>query len=152
MYILNLILPTFLLFSFVWWIAIVAIVGNFIIDAGIYRWYLSSFRGTYLYQWKYIWRAYGLGFLADFIGAGVLILLYSVPNSHINYFYIFDTWYNTLVHIVVVAMTGIILFYFNKINLKKSGLEESDINKLSLIMAIVTAPYTFLIPASVFGW
>lgn len=152
MYILNIILPTFMFFLFSWVIAIISIIGNFIIDAGIYHIYIEKFSSRFIYKWKYIWRAYGLGFLADFIGAAILVFLYSVTHNHINYFQIYDSWYNILVHLIIVGLSGYLVYVFNRLNLKNSGLELKDQFRLSLSMAIITAPYTFLLPAALFGY
>lgn len=152
MYILNIILPVWMFFMFSWWIFLISVVGNFIIDYGIYELFLRRVKERIIYKWKYIWRAYLLGFGADLIVAFMLIGLYALPNSGINYFTIYDNPLSIVVHIAALILTGFIIYFFNKLNLKKSGLSTLNIHRLSLIMAILTAPFTFLIPSGIFNW
>ena len=152
MYIYNIILPVWMFFLFSWWIFLAAIVGNFVIDYGIYEIYIRKTGVVLSYKWKYIWRAYLFGFLADFIGAALLFFLYEMYWLRIDFYRIYNSPQSIIAHIIVVVLVGVIIYFLNKWNLKRSEFSTIEIHRLALIMAIVTAPFTFLIPASLFGY
>ncbi len=77
------------------------------------------------------------GFLADIIGAGLLLLVCYL-------FELSDEIYITLPAMVISAILIFVFDYF--ISFKK--FDKKNRLKLSIIYAVVTAPYTFLIPMS----
>jgi hypothetical protein len=77
------------------------------------------------------------GFLADIIGAGLLLLVCYL-------FELTDEIYITLPAMVISAILIFAFDYF--ISFKK--FDKKNRLKLSIIYAVVTAPYTFLIPMS----
>ena len=77
------------------------------------------------------------GFLADIIGAGLLLLVCYL-------FELNDEIYITLPAMVISSILIFVFDYF--ISFKK--FDKKNRLKLSIIYAVVTAPYTFLIPMS----
>ena len=88
---------------------------------------------------KNILKIFGFGFLSDIIGS--LILLAMV---YLEFGVMGDEWYLTVPTLFIAS--GLIFIFNYFITFRK--LDFKTRLKLSLIMAIVTAPYTFLIPSS----
>lgn len=151
----NLIFPIFIMILIPPYV-LVAIVGNLIIDALIIttvlkmNGYYTKLDGRTIKI--SILKIFGLGFLADIIGITVLIVLYGFFEPTINYFYIWDNPISIIVHFIVIGLTGVLIFYFNKFIFKRLYINEIVVFRLALSMAIITAPWTFLIPAEIFNW
>ncbi len=112
-----------------------------------------------------ILKVWIFGFLADFIGTGIMLLSNIIE---FDYNTPFGEWWNhkianavslnpfksiyaVLWVTICVVITAMIIYLFNyKVALKKSSLEEEQKKKLALSLAIFTAPYTFYIPTAWF--
>ena len=99
---------------------------------------------------KHILPVWGIGFLSDFIGAGLIFLIYliyvEIPglDSIMNPILFPGT---TLISIPGVALAGWLIYFLNKkLTFRRSALDPQVIHKLCLHLAIFTAPYTMLIP------
>ena len=101
--------------------------------------------------WKrHILPVWGIGFLSDLIGAGLVFLIYLVVAESP----LVDTWMNpvlfpgtTIISIPGVVLAGVMIYILNKkLTFRKSALDPAVIHKLCLHLAIFTAPYTMLIP------
>ena len=81
-----------------------------------------------------IWKAWGFGFLADFLAAGVLLPFHIyAPFSSVGAF-LFAT--------VGVVLAGVLIYFFHiRFVWKGILLEEGKKKKIALGMAILTAPY-----------
>ena len=99
---------------------------------------------------KHILPVWGIGFLSDLIGAGLVFLIYlAVAESPLV-----DTLMNpvlfpgtTIISIPGVILAGFMIYILNKkLTFRKSTLDAAVIHKLCLHLAIFTAPYTMLIP------
>ena len=99
---------------------------------------------------KHILPVWGIGFLSDLIGAGLVFLIYlAVAESPLV-----DTFMNpvlfpgtTIISIPGVILAGFMIYFLNKkLTFRKSALDAAVIHKLCLHLAIFTAPYTMLIP------
>lgn len=170
----NLILPPYLLMVFVPWLALLSIVGNFIIDSIvliIISFIVFKNYDRYFYK-RNIWKVWLLGFFADFVGA-----FYLFSGSQLGYVYInkeqqidsgfvynlMDGMNNVTNHsdVVTVYSVGFILsaiilasiaiflldylIVFRKVDMTK---KQKVLSALSF--AIFTAPYTFLLPSNLF--
>ena len=99
---------------------------------------------------KHILPIWGIGFLSDLIGAGLVFLIYLVVAESP----LVDTWMNpvffpgtTIISIPGVVLAGVMIYILNKkLTFRKSTLDPAVIHKLCLHLAIFTAPYTMLIP------
>ena len=99
---------------------------------------------------KHILPVWGIGFLGDLIGAGLVFLIYLVVAESP----LVDTWMNpvlfpgtTIISIPGVVLAGVMIYILNrKLTFRKSTLDAAVIHKLCLHLAVFTAPYTMLIP------
>ncbi len=163
----NVIFPVWflILIPTVW---IIVLPANFLIDSLvlllIFHVLKLSERKT-LYK-KTIFKVWGFGFLADIIGAIVLFFVYYLDSilgvsesPAARWFYDnvtgplgynpFKSVYALLLMLLVIAGAGALIYVFNyKVSFKHWPVEDMQRKKAALLMAIITAPYTMLIPAS----
>lgn len=174
----NLILPPYLLMVFVPWLAVLSIVGNFLIDSlvlviisfFIYKNKDRCFKKNY-YK-KNIWKVYILGFLADFMGAIYLFLGSNVGYAYINnpnhpdttYLYkLLDamndvtnhsdttTVYSVCFIISAVLLAAVAIFVFDYfLVFRNADITKKEKVMSALTFAVCTAPYTFLLPSNLF--
>ena len=128
-----------LLFPQIW---LIVLPGNFIIDSIVLIISMTLLKIADKKQWykRHIIKIYLFGMLSDIIGAGYMLLLMTVFDVG----RMGDELYLTAPALVISSVLIFILNYF--ITFKKS--DELLRLKLSIIFALVTAPYTFLIPSS----
>ena len=141
MRIYNVLFPFWMLLLFpVAWLIILP--GNFIIDSLVLILSLKILKIEEKKQWycQHIFKIFAFGMLADMLGAAYMFLLiavFEVGNMG-------DELYLTLPALI---LSTILIFIFNYfITFRKA--EAKQKLQLSLIFAVVTAPYTFLIPSS----
>jgi len=144
-------------------------VGNLIIDAAVILIAAKCLKidCSFKKHKSCIFKAWGLGFVADFIGVGFLMIvshcLYSLGTSFESLRYLNDyvRWnvdynpfaniYALLITVLSIAIAGFCIYLFNKrISFKNADIDEHHKKIISLTMAIVTSPYLFLIPGEWF--
>ncbi len=158
----NVIFPIWLLWLFpVTWIVILP--ANFIIDLIVVVLTLRFLKEQNIktITKSIILKVWIFGFLADFIGTGLMLLSNLIDfdyNTRVG-----KWWYDNITNAVsynpyrsifaviwvtlCVIITALAIYLFNyKFVLRKSSIEDSQKKKLALSLAIFTAPYTFLIP------
>ena len=128
-----------LLFPQLW---LIVLPGNFIIDSLVLIASLYILKIADKKQWykKHIVKIFAFGMLSDIIGAAyMLFLMLAFEVGRMG-----DELYLTL---PALTISAILIFVFNYcITFKKA---EKDLRlKLAITFAIVTAPYTFLVPSS----
>jgi len=130
---------------------LIIIPANFIIDSLVILItlkYLHYPKPTEIWKLK-IWLVWLFGFIADIIGALLVIGLYFTlssffPNLGADLVFFPGT---CLVAIPGVILAGVLIYFLNKkISFKKVKLDEAQVHKLCLMLACFTAPYTMLIP------
>ena len=140
----NVLFPLWMLMLFpqMW---LIVLPGNFIIDSAVLLLTLLILKvGEKKKRYKqHILKIYGFGLLADAVGAGLLLLtvwLLGVSNSDL-------AADSPIITIPAMIISAALIFVFNYfITFKK---EEKKLRlTLSLVFAIVTAPYTFLVPTT----
>lgn len=114
---------------------------------------------------KSLAKTVALGFVADIIATAVLMILsFGINGSRNNiakWFFdnisgpILNDYHTTpwgiLVMILAVMFAGFLVYVFNrKFSFRSTDLSESQIKKVSVTLAVLTAPYVFLIPTNVF--
>lgn len=123
---------------------LVIIPGNFAIDSLVLLISLWAMKIADKKQWykRHILKIFIFGFLADIIGSALLLLLLALVGDPVV------EWGSELFFtITATIVSGLMIYIFNYFfTFKKS--EKTLRFKLSLIFAIATAPYTFLIPTS----
>lgn len=128
-----------LLFPQVW---LIVLPGNFIIDSLVFLVSMLILKIGDKKQWykKYILKIYAFGMLSDIIGSAYMLLMlvvFEVGNMG-------DELYLTIPALIISA---VLIFVFNCfITFRKTDPKIRYI--LSLIFAVATAPYTFLVPSS----
>ena len=128
-----------LLFPQVW---LIVLPGNFIIDSIVFLVSLAALKIADKKQWyrHHILKIFLFGMLSDVIGAAYMLFLMAVFEVG----QMGDELYLT---VPALCISGALIFIFNYfITFRKT--ESALRRKFSLILAIVTAPYTFLIPSS----
>lgn len=128
-----------LLFPQIW---LIVLPGNFIIDSIVLIISMILLKIADKKQWykRHIIKIYLFGMISDIIGAVYMLLLVTVFDVGRRD----DELYLTAPALVISSVLIFILNYF--ITFKK--LDKLLRLKLSIIFALVTAPYTFLIPSS----
>lgn len=127
-----------LLFPRVW---LIILPGNFIIDSLVLLIGMAAWKIADKKQWykKYILPIFGFGMLSDLVGAGYMLLMVVLEVGRMG-----DEWYLTVPALVLSAILIFVLNYF--VTFRKA--DKILRLKMALIFAVVTAPYTFLIPSS----
>jgi len=134
---------------------------NFIIDSlvlliGMYLYKLENKKGIYK---KVIIKVFLFGFLSDFIGALplTLITLHNLSNDALsevisavmlNPFR--NAWAFIWVSCAICLSMWCIYFFNSRVSFKKLDIAEKERKKLSLFIAIFTAPYFFYLPTAWF--
>ena len=144
----NVIMPIWLIFLFpthLWWLILPL---NFLIDSLVV---LIVQRVRKIEPARRVWQASILkvwifGFLSDFLGAGVVLLMELLFSGVINT-YRFPGL--TLISIPGVLVAGVLIYVFNRyVSFRRCELDIKDVKALALSLAIATAPYTMLIPVT----
>lgn len=106
---------------------------------------------------KSILKVWILGFLADIIGAATLLVsqlgFSKLDNQFIDKleevnWNAFDNPYAFIYMLISIIISGVAIFAFNYfLSFNKINLEKMEKVKISITLAILTAPYTFFIPS-----
>ena len=163
----NVIFPIWLLLIFpqTW---LVSIPTNFIIDLTVVvvAMKLLKINDIKLYAKKSILNVVVFGFLSDIIGGLFMLLpnfIYSsVPNNISDWMYRhiltaamydpFSSLWGFLYVVFCIVISSVFIYLFNsKLSFNKTEISIIEKKKISLALAIVTAPYLFLIPYNVFN-
>ena len=137
----NVLFPFWMLLLFPQMWAIV-LPGNFIIDSIVLIISIFALKMTEKKQFykRHIFQIWSFGMLSDIVGAAYMFLLmwaFEVGSMG-------DELYLTIPALIISAILIFVLNYF--VTFRKS--DKALRLKLALTFAIVTAPYTFLIPSS----
>ena len=137
----NVLFPFWMLLMFptAW---LIVLPGNFLIDSLVLLVSLRVLGAANKKLWykNYIAKIFAFGMLSDLIGAGYMLLLtffFEVGRMG-------DEPYLTVPALLISAVLIFVLNYF--VTFRK--IDRKTRLTLSLIFAIVTAPYTFLVPSS----
>ncbi|MDD3303843.1 MAG: hypothetical protein PHP54_02905 [Clostridia bacterium] len=153
----NVIFPIWflILFPIVW---LIVLPANFIIDTIVILLALKLLKVTNLKETykKTIIKVWLFGFIADFIGALLLIAIQFISTGTFMSDVVaalaynpFTNIYALLITILAIIISAIAIYLFNvKISLKKVDLEVKTKKKIALALSIFTAPYLFLYPSA----
>ncbi len=156
----NVIFPVWLIFILPP-IILLVIPSNFIIDSLVL---LIGFKALKIanslpiYK-KTILKVWGWGFLVDILGSMLLLATQFLDFS--------DFWYEEFLKpiawnpfskplaliytLAVVAICGFLIYLGNyRLVFRKADLEQAQKKRLSILLAVLTAPYLFLLPTSLF--
>jgi hypothetical protein len=128
-----------ILFPLAW---LIIIPGNFIIDSLvlIFSMMILKISEKKLYYKKFILKIFLFGMLSDIVGT----LFMFIPQFLFELGIMGDEFYITIPGLIISS--GLIFVFNYFITFK--NLDKKIRLKLSLIFAIATAPYTYLIPTS----
>ena len=93
-----------------------------------------------------IFKVWGLGYASDFIGMLFLLIPFILPSSMVP-----DLDDNVFIAVgILIASVCIFIFdYF--VSFRKCGFTKMQRLVASISFAVITAPYTFLLPEEVFS-
>ena len=145
----NVMFPVWFLFLFpMLWIWILP--ANFLIDSLVLILAMTVFHYENRMQvWKKsILKVWIIGFLSDIAGALLVFGIYLLLETYTDLaLYCFPM--EQLIILPGLAAAGVLIYFLNRrFSFRKTELTGGQIHRLSLVMAIVTAPYTMLIPLS----
>lgn len=151
----NVIFPLWFLLFFPFFppLFLAAAVGNLVIDGAVITLSLRAFRQQLekgLLR-SYILKAWLFGFLFDFIGAALLLGMELLNLLEPGSFYsIWDSPLTVMAYLIVIALVGAAIYVVNRRLSVRAGVPINIAHKVALNMAIITAPWVFLVPTSLF--
>ena len=142
-------------------IILMVIPANFIIDSLVLLlgFKILSIADKFKNYKRCILKVWIFGFLVDIVGS---LLLFATQfmgfSSFLNDNLIEPLMWNPfgnvlalLYAIIVIALCGFLIYKVNyRFSFKKNDLNETQKRFLSLLLALITAPYLFLLPTSIF--
>lgn len=107
-----------------------------------------------------IWKVWGFGFLSDLIGTAAMFLITAIefPSPETDRWWYdhvsnavsynpFSSVYALIAIVLCVALAGLCIYLFNyHISFRKSNLSAEQRKRLSMNLALFTAPYLFFLP------
>ena len=137
----NVLFPFWMLMLFpITWL--VVLPGNFLVDSLVLLISLRVLKIVDRKMWykRHILKIFAFGMLSDLVGAAYMLLML----SKFDIGYMGDELYLTLPAILIAA----VLIFLSNYYITFRKVEKPLRLKLALTFAIVTAPYTFLVPSS----
>jgi hypothetical protein len=157
----NIILPIWLLIWFPSWLWLIVIPANWLIDFLVTRAALKH-AGDTAYasrSMRLSWKICLAGFISDFVGSlillGAMYLLGAIGGDfHAIEFGLnwnpFSNIFSVLIILAAILVSAICIYHLNKRILQKETLTAEQVKKTALALAVITAPYLYLLPASLF--
>lgn len=129
---------------------LVLLAGNFAIDSLVVC--LAAGKGQRARVWRgSILRVWLLGYACDLIGALVCLAAMVAadalipPETGMASLILFPG--NVLIALPGVLVAGVLLYFANRRwSFRRCGLDDARVHRLSLALAVFTAPWTMLIP------
>ena len=168
----NIIMPVWLLLGFIPYLWPVVLLGNYAIDSLVLylgmKWIgLAEKKPFYK---AHIGKVWGCGFLGDLPGVLLMLLptfaqewlwqpgAQASQNALWHFFHDqlsallwnpFANAFSALWALLAVGVSGVSIYWLNrKLGYRHTPLEPGQAKRLSLLMAALTAPWLFLLPAS----
>ena len=159
----NILLPIWLIIFFPSWLWLILIPANYLIDRTVLMWSLGEMTEKGLFCRKHNWKICLAGFAGDFAGVILLFALsqfmfglddYGIPFiSKAADGLMFDPFSNVLSFIVVIAaiaLSAVCIYNLDKSILIKAGLDIGQAKQSAKRLAVITAPYVYLVPSEWF--
>ena len=160
----NILFPIWML---VWipsplWLLLIPL--NFIIDYLVLYKSLPADAKRKAFCDRHAWKICAAGFAADFIGSLFLFAAFMITSSHkpdslqaISHGLGLNPFENAaafLIVVVAILLAAYCIYRFDRYILKRAGLPEGQSKTSALWLAVVTAPYLFLLPSEILyrGW
>ena len=152
----NILLPLWLLIFLPSYLWLALIPLNYIIDRVVLRWSLGDMPDKGLFCRRHTWKICLAGFLSDFAGALILLII-SIPLADLNeklydigHAIMFDPFSNPVGLLIVVAsiaVSAVCINFLDKWILGRAGLDPEQVKRSALRLALITAPYLYLFPS-----
>ena len=152
----NILLPLWLLIFLPSYLWLALIPLNYVIDRVVLRWSLGDMPDKGLFCRKHTWKICLAGFLSDFAGALILLII-SIPLADLNeklydigHAIMLDPFSNPaglLIVVASIAVSAVCIFFLDKWILRKAGLDPEQVKRSALRLALITAPYLYLFPS-----
>jgi hypothetical protein len=139
-------MPIWLMFLYPTFLWFIILPLNFVIDSAVV---LIVQKVRRIEQTRRVWQSsifkvWIFGFLSDFVGAGVVLLMELLLHDRFST-YRFPGL--TLISIPGVIVAGVLIYLFNRyVSFRRCELDIKDVKALALTLALATAPYTMLLP------
>lgn len=137
----NVLFPLWMLLLFpqMW---LIVLPGNFIIDSLVLLVLLKmlNFSEIKKYYKRHILKIFGIGLLSDIIGSAYMLIMVMFEIGRMG-----DEWYITVPALLITAVFIYVLNFY----MSFKNFDRKTRIKLSLAFAILTAPYTFLVPSEI---
>ena len=159
----NILLPIWLIIFFPSWLWLLLIPANYLIDRIVLRWSLGDMPEKGLFCRNHNWKISLAGFASDYAGAILLFALNQLMfgmNDDVNSFIskaadglMLNPFSNVLSLVIVIAaivLSAVCIYKLDKSILTKAGLDIDQAKKSAIRLAIITAPYVYLIPSEWF--
>ena len=159
----NILLPIWLIIFFPSWLWLLLIPANYLIDRIVLMWSLGDMPEKGLFCRNHNWKICLAGFASDYAGAILLFALNQLMfgmNDDVNSFIskaadglMLNPFSNVLSLVIVIAaivLSAVCIYKLDKSILTKAGLDIDQAKKSAIKLAIITAPYVYLIPSEWF--
>ncbi|MBQ6315301.1 MAG: hypothetical protein IJI11_06870 [Mogibacterium sp.] len=154
----NILLPIWIIIFVPSWLWLLLIPANYLIDRIILNWSLGDMDGRGQFCRKHNWKICLAGFVSDFAGAA-LLLITAVPLVSVtdNKFVEdaaggimmnpFTNVLSVIITLAAIAVSALCIYLLDKKILLKAGLDMEQAKKSATRLAVITAPYLYLIPS-----
>lgn len=166
----NLVFPIWLIVWFPGWWWLLLIPANFLIDYFVLKkcFEKRGFADRKALLRKYSWRTCIFGFISDFIGTAFLLLIFGGVSLIGEYLHengsaelgkalskwagssMLSSWNNPIafiINVIGVFLAAYFIYLFNRRMLRKNAdIGEEGAKYTAHWLAIITAPYLFLLP------
>ncbi len=159
----NLLLPIWLVVfipSFLW---LLLIPANYLLDRIVLKWSLGDMQDKGLFCRNHNWKICLAGFLSDFIAAVFLFalnqIMCGIDEDSLTIIgraadgMMFNPLSNILSFIIVcisIALAAVCIFFLDKGILIRAGIGPEQAKRPAIRLAVITAPYLYLIPSELF--
>ena len=145
----NVLFPIWMLFLWpgVW---LILLPGNFLIDSLVLLLAMSAlgYAGRKAVWKSAILKVWGVGFAADLVGAGITLGLMLLLDRLVPQWNTFFFPGGQLLVLPGIVIAGVLIYLLNRrFSFRRTALTAEQIHRLSLALAVFTAPYTMLIPS-----
>ena len=159
----NILLPIWLIIFFPSWLWLLLIPANYLIDRIVLMWSLGDMPEKGLFCRNHNWKICLAGFASDYAGAILLFALNQLMfgmNDDVNSFISkaadglmlnpFSNVLSLVIMIAAIVLSTVCIYKLDKSILTKAGLDIDQAKKSAIRLAIITAPYVYLIPSEWF--
>lgn len=145
----NVLFPIWMLFLWpgVW---LILLPGNFLIDSLVLLLAMTAlgYAGRKAVWKSAIFKVWGFGFAADLVGAGITLGLMLLLDRLVPQWNTFLFPGGQLLVLPGIVIAGVLIYLLNRrFSFRRTALTAEQIHRLSLALAVFTAPYTLLIPS-----